>query len=298
MPSLTPLAHKDEVAQQAFYEGLTNGFFTLVPTAGALYIALKQSPRFRSVTNWQSRTALVIMPALFVFGFTSEEKVVHQMKEMARANQHSHDSVKWAERQLTKKSQQQHEDQQKELGDLYRRAIYESGVRVVPELKFHHIASNYVAENPFKVLATIAVPGVAWIFYGRSGQEHLTFSMKVMHTRVFGQFATISALLGVMGFKEYVDRHGRFISQNQAEARVEEMKELRTEMLARLEAKNEAQEAYNKEIRKAHEKDEQEGNISSGKKHKKKDHHHRKNNRQEEHHEGSSATVQATSPDN
>lgn len=288
MPSLTPLDKRDEVADQAFKEGLINGLFTLVPTTGAMYVALQKSEWLRRSTNMQSRTALCIMPALFMFGFTSEEKVVHRMREMAKEAQHSHESVTWAEAQLTQ-SQVEH---QKELTDLYRRAVYESGVRVVPgdRLGVHHIMANYVQENPFKVLASFAVPGVAWIFYGRAGQEHLTFSMKLMHTRVFGQFATISMLLGVMGFKEFMDRSGKFITESQAEARVEEMQELRIQMLQRLEASNKAKAAYEDAIHKAHDQDVAEGHVIE---HKKKKHH--KKQQQPEGVEVTSATM-AVSP--
>lgn len=150
--------------------------------------------------------------------------------------------------------------------------------------------ANYVQENPFKVLASLAVPGVAWIFYGRTGQEHLTFSMKLMHTRVFGQFATISCLLGVMGFKEFMDRSGKFITEAQAEARVEEMQDLRLSMLQRLEASNKAQQAYQDAIQKAHDEDVKEGHAIQ---HKKKKHGHKK----QQHHEAvdSNATM-ALSP--
>jgi len=275
MPSLTPLDRREEVSNEAMHEGLINGFFTLVPMTAAVYAATKQFPAFAARTNMQSRTALCVMPALFMFAFTSEEKVVHRMKEIAKETQHSHDSVHWAERQVAKDALKARYGEQEELAELYRRAVYESGVRVVPgdRLQAHHIAANYVQENPFKVLASMAVPGVAWIFYGRAGQEHLTFSMKVMHTRVFGQFATISALLGVMGFKEFMDQSGRYITEAQAEARVEEMQELRNDMMARLEASNKAREDYDKVIQKAHDQDVKEGHAIE---HKKKKHHHKK----------------------
>ena len=280
MASLTPLDKKDSVVDEAMQEGILNGLFTLLPTSATVYALTKQSPAFRMRTNMQSRTALAIMPAMFMVAFTAEEKVVHSMKTMAKENQHSHDSVHWAEQQLNPQTaavtaHYRSQEQQKELNDLYKRAVYESGVRVVPgnALQMHHIASNYVAENPFKVLASLAVPGVAWIFYGRSGQEHLTFSMKVMHTRVFGQFATISALLGVMGFKNMMDNQGKYITEAQADARVEEMQELRMQMLGRLEASNQAQLAYEKAIHEAHDQDVKEGHETPHK----KVHSHKKN---------------------
>ena len=57
--SLTPHEKNEEVTNHAMHEGFLNGFFTLVPSAGAVYIAIQQSPAFRARTNWQSRTALV-----------------------------------------------------------------------------------------------------------------------------------------------------------------------------------------------------------------------------------------------
>lgn len=282
MASLTPLDKKDAVVDEAMQEGILNGLLTLLPTSAAVYALVKQSPGFRMRTNMQSRTALAIMPAMFMVAFTAEEKVVHSMKSMAKENQHSHDSVHWAEQQLNPETaavtaHHRSQQQQKELNDLYKRAVYESGVRVVPgsALQMHHIASNYVAENPFKVLASLAVPGVAWIFYGRAGQEHLSFSMKVMHTRVFGQFATISALLGVMGFKSMMDQQGKYITEAQADARVDEMQALRLQMLARLEASNQTQLAYERAIHEAHDQDVKEGHETA---HKKKVHHHNKKN--------------------
>lgn len=277
MPSLTPESRNAEVTDEAMREGMINGLFTLIPATGMVYAAQRFIPKFHAITNVQSRTALAIMPALFVFAFTAEEKVVHRMREIAKENQHAHDSVAWAERQLTNQSQ---DKETQEIHELYRRAVYESGVRVVPgnQLSFHHIASNYVQENPFKVLASLAVPGVVWIFYGRTGQEHLTLSMKLMHTRVFGQFATLSALLGVMGFKEFMDRSGKFITEEQAETRVQEMQELRSQMLQRLDASNKARQAYREAIQTAHDQDVVEGHVVEHKKH----HHNKKKHHKEE----------------
>ena len=80
------------------------------------------------------------------------------------------------------------------LAGLYRKSVENSGVRIVPgdELSLHHKVSNYVASNPLKTLLGLAIPSVGLIFYGRTGKEHLQLSMKLLHTRVFGQFATLS----------------------------------------------------------------------------------------------------------
>lgn len=56
-----------------------------------------------------------------------------------------------------------------------------------------------------------------------------------MHTRVFGQFSVIIMLLSLMGFKSYMDNSGKFITQAEADNRVEEMKRMREELLRRIE---------------------------------------------------------------
>lgn len=208
MSSLTPQSRAAEATEAATWEGYINGALTLIPTSGLMYILL-QKPEFVKRTNWQSRTALVIMPALFVFAFTSETRLTHKMREIAEESRHQDQTVRWAEKKLSSDDNDL-VDAETQLTQLYMQSIEQSGVNIVPgdKLSFYHVAANYTAANPIKVLAALAVPSVAWIFRGRAGKEHLDFSVKLLHTRVFGQFATLSLLLGVMGFKEFMDQNG------------------------------------------------------------------------------------------
>jgi hypothetical protein len=164
-----------------------------------------KNPGFVKRTNVQSRTAMIIMPALFVFGLTSETRLTSKMHEIATQTQHTSRTVEWAERQA-KSSGYHHphvsrETHEMHLSSLYQQSIDQTGVRVVPgdALGLHHRALNYLQANPIKILASLALPSVGYILYGRSGKQHLDFSVKLLHTRVFGQFATISLLLSVMG---------------------------------------------------------------------------------------------------
>ncbi|KAG7374833.1 hypothetical protein IV203_013928 [Nitzschia inconspicua] len=232
MASLTPDHRSDEVTGAAMKEGLMSGGVVLVPCLAGLYVAM-QNPNFRKFTNWQSRTALVIMPALFAFGFTSENKLIHRMEEVASETEHNMKTVAWAEKQ---KSMSQEDIK---LHQLYRQAILDSGVRLVdtPELNTYQKAANYVQSNPFKVIAAIGVPSVAAIFYGQGthGTGKESFQMQLLHTRVFGQFTVICTLLGVMGMKEMMDRQGRFVTDDEIESRVAEMEATRTAMMTRTE---------------------------------------------------------------
>ena len=92
-----------------------------------------------------------------------------------------------------------------------------------------------------------------YIFKGRSGQEHLQLQMKVMHTRVMGQFAVISMLLTLMGFKEYMDRSGKFVTEADVQARVAQMQQSRAELLLRLQRDRIEAEKLAEKRAKAHE---------------------------------------------
>lgn len=224
MASLTPLSRSDEVTGQAMNEGLVNGAMVFVPSLGAMYMALK-NPTFRKITNVQSRTAMVLMPALFAFGFFSENKLINRMEEVAQETEHSMKTVVWAEhvQKTTAKDM--------ELHDLYRKSVLDTGVRIVPELTPYHQAANYVQLNPFKCIAGVGVPAIGMIYWGESRKGHLPQQLKILHTRVFGQATVIATFLGIMALKEMMDRSGSYITEDQVEARVEEMRQTRQRML-------------------------------------------------------------------
>ena len=72
-----------------------------------------------------------------------------------------------------------------------------------------------------------------------------------MHTRVFGQFAVIGMLLTLMGFKEYMDKYGKFITQADADMRVVQMKRMRKDLMDRLEHDKKMKKYREEMIRKA-----------------------------------------------
>ena len=70
------------------------------------------------------------------------------------------------------------------------------------------------------------MPAVAYIYYGQGGKPGgpaESFQMRILHTRVFGQFAVICTLIGVMSLKEIMDRYGKYITEDDIEARIQEM---------------------------------------------------------------------------
>jgi hypothetical protein len=76
---------------------------------------------------------------------------------------------------------------------------------------------------------------VAAIYLAESGKAHLSQQLKILHTRVFGQATIIATLLGIMTLKEIMDRSGQYITEEQVEARVEEMRLTRNRMMLNIE---------------------------------------------------------------
>mmetsp|Transcript_138 Transcript_138/g.252 ORF Transcript_138/g.252 Transcript_138/m.252 type:complete len:300 (-) Transcript_138:264-1163(-) len=252
MPTLTPASRAEEVTATAFRDGMFSALCAGIPSSLAVAAAMK-NPTFVKSTNWQSRTAMVIMPALFMFSASGEQKLRHKMEQVASETEHSREVVHWAEQQQRRNYQQQQQklmsakdgmtaresevEREKRLAELYRQGVENSGVRVVQgdTLSVHHQLANFWQENPFKILAAMAVPTVLYIFHGKKKQKHLQLQSQIMHTRVYGQFAVIGMLLTLMGFKSYMDSQGRFITELEAQRRVEEMQESREQLLAQLE---------------------------------------------------------------
>lgn len=223
------------------------------------------------------------MPPLFAFAAAAEHKLVHSMHEMASHAEHSKEMAQWSHEQQRelhehRKSLQRmttqkilaepgmredgnlmvsDEEHERKILEKFRESVLNSNVRVVPgdSLGIHHSIANFWQENPFKILAAIGVPTVLYIFKGRQGQEHLQLQMKVMHTRVFGQFAVISMLLTLMGFKEYMDRSGKFITESDVQARIAQMQESRRELMWRLQRDRVEKEKVAEKRRQAHEAD-------------------------------------------
>lgn len=247
MTTLTPTHRSAEATSAAESEGFWNGIYTLVPSIAAVVLATRHSPTFRARTNMQSRTAIAIMPAMFVSALTSELKLSDKMHEIAHETQHTHDTVHWAERQWQQHGQSSSLSEAEHLSALYQESIRNSGVQIVPQMHWYHHASNYATENPLKTLAGVSVPAVAYIWTGR--QSHLQLQSKIMHTRIFGQFFVIASLLGIMGFQSVMHEYGRFMSQEEADLRVAEMQRVRADILARQQERERLAEEAKQELR-------------------------------------------------
>ncbi len=244
MASLNPREQKAQITYEAFQHGAWYGGATLIPSSGLVYYCYHKYPSFVARTNWQSRTALAIMPALFAFAAAGEHHLTLRMRRVADEAQHKHATVEWADRVHQKrielrKAKGDHEvhdaDHQAELARLYRESV-SKGVRIVPgdQLGIHHRILNFWQENPAKILFGAGIPAIGYIFWSRSKNPHLQFQMQVMHTRVMGQFTILLFMLTLMGVKGYMDQNGKFITETEAEDKVEELHAARLELIEKL----------------------------------------------------------------
>ncbi len=170
MPSINSAKRSQEATAAAMYDGLVSGGLTLIPSCAAVYAAM-QKPAFRKATNWQSRTALAIMPPLFMFALSSEMKLFHKMEEYKTLDEHNKKVSHWAEnqhnnnantavggtqgstvstgasindspstslssstlqREMTRYNSSDTKSLEKNLHALYKKSVEDSGVRIVP----------------------------------------------------------------------------------------------------------------------------------------------------------------------
>jgi hypothetical protein len=149
---------------------------------GGLYGAM-QNATFRRLTNWQSRTAIVVMPALFIFTLTHELKMGHRMKELAEEMEHYIKSVEWADQQLRRQEVAKSKEEQ-DLRAMYRQSVLNSGIYKIdtPELETHRKLATFVQRNPFKCIAGIGLPVVTCIFLERKrGETFVVAAQDIAH---------------------------------------------------------------------------------------------------------------------
>lgn len=74
----------------------------------------------------------------------------------------------------------------------------------------HHMVANALYDNPFSSILGMGIPMAGTIFYSQMKHHNLSFSQKVMATRVYAQGAILVMAMSCMGFREFMNRRGRF----------------------------------------------------------------------------------------
>lgn len=175
-----PAAQRKEIATRV---ATTEGALAASYTAAVWlpYIAyINYRPNANGMARWfnkrlntSAKTALTTMPILFAFVIVSEQ-VTSRL-----ANP-----------------------------DAFARELADGRLSTLP---LYQRTANFVYDHPFRVLITLGLPTVTWVYIAKGGDSSLSISQRIMHTRVIGQFSVLAILAATMGFYDYMGRRGRFL---------------------------------------------------------------------------------------
>jgi hypothetical protein len=80
----------------------------------------------------------------------------------------------------------------------------------VSVLPMHHRFANMMYDHPFGLIVGMGIPIAGFILNSQLKLKHITFSQRIMHSRVFAQGSILVMALSIMSFREWMDRRGRF----------------------------------------------------------------------------------------
>jgi hypothetical protein len=161
-----------QVTSLSISEGVKSGAIAACVWLPMTALMYAKGNWFRNRLNASGRTAVVIMPPVFVFGFVSEQVASR-------------------------------------LGnpEAFKEELMESRTSTLP---IHKRYANFVHDHPFQNIAMISLPALVSVYLFKGTDHSLSFSQRIMHTRVLAQLFTVTTLLSTMGFYDYMGRHGRF----------------------------------------------------------------------------------------
>jgi hypothetical protein len=151
--------------------------------AGTLY-ASKYNQSFSKYMSVSAKTSLPVMTALFLFGLQYELKLYDVLR---------------------------HPKKYGVDGSSIQKTVVKPS-----SMPFHHQAMNYFHDHPFVLISSVSFPFVGSVLYQQMQIKHLTISQRILASRVIGQAGVLVIALSVIGFRDYMDKHGRFPDPNAA----------------------------------------------------------------------------------
>ncbi|KAF0720319.1 Aste57867_408 [Aphanomyces stellatus] len=163
--------------------GLQAGAIASTVAGAAVAAANHFSPTFRARLGVSGKVGLAVMAGVGAFAITSEQDLLRGSRNPDQYIQELHGQGR------------SHHD------------VEASQKRTLPAWQQ---AANFVHDHPFKTLACTAVPLVGLIFVDQSRNHNIQFSQKLMHTRIYGQGASVVLLLSTMAFYDHMSRRGPY----------------------------------------------------------------------------------------
>lgn len=81
---------------------------------------------------------------------------------------------------------------------------------IMAKMPLYQRGLNWAYDNPFYIIGGGGAILVGGILKEQMGLKHLKVSQRIMHSRIYGQAGVVALLLFTMGFRHYMDKHGRF----------------------------------------------------------------------------------------
>ena len=164
------------ILESANQKGLMAAGVSLATFGSLAYAANVLTPFFRTRLNVSGKLASVVMPTIGITAFTMERHIIYCKNH-----------------------------KQEFLDDYLGFEAPIEDVEVKP-LALWKRGANFIYRYPFYTLGVTGTIMVGSIYTAQP--SHLSFTQKVFHSRVLGQFSVIATLCGVMGFWDYMNRNG------------------------------------------------------------------------------------------
>ena len=169
-----------EGMRTAIFEGAVWGLGSLIPATLISLYANKHSEIYRLKFSPSAKVATPLMIAMLFFGMRLE-KVSYLI---------ANDKQEWGYTN-SKKSKEQ------------------------ISMPLHHKTLNWLYDHPFAVVGMTGVPLAGYILNQQLQIKHLKLQQRIMHSRIFAQGSILLILVSVMGFRHWMEKHGRFPDPNE-----------------------------------------------------------------------------------
>jgi hypothetical protein len=172
---------KELIVGIAIGEGIKYGVVAGSIVGGGVLYANYTIPKFRKMMSVSAKTSLPLMATIFGAALMTELSM-HSMQS---------DPEKWG------------------IGES---STPKGKTTLINKygMPIHHRVLNAIHDHPFRLIVGMGLPLAAYILRENMKLKHLTFSQRIMATRVYAQGGILSILAVTMGIKGYVESIGGF----------------------------------------------------------------------------------------
>ena len=173
---------RERVLAIAHGEAIKAGCFAVLIGGAGSVAATKFSPAFAKYMSVSAKVSLPVMAGMFFFSLRYE----HAISAVSR------NPAAWG------------------IDDGGVSSAGSKATTTVSTMPIHHRALNFLYDNTFSVILCAGAPFAAFILSQNLKHKHLTLSQSIMHSRVMAQAGILTIGLTTLGFRDYMEKRGRF----------------------------------------------------------------------------------------